>query len=181
MLKAENLNEGKMPFPTAQKEHLDTWLFLTNVILISVPPGSSPQNLIAQSQSGTGKTAAFVLAMLSRVEPAERYPQVRGSWGLWKGSAIWWGGRWLTRASLVESECFWCLRLLLRQSPRAQQALPWVELIQSSSLKHGFWQHLPSQASLLKASAYSWHAGLVDEDGAPHTVQVVLIPGFLLL
>ncbi|KAF6078438.1 hypothetical protein HJG60_009257 [Phyllostomus discolor] len=34
-----------------------------------------PQNLIAQSQSGTGKTAAFVLAMLSRVEPAERYPQ----------------------------------------------------------------------------------------------------------
>ncbi|VCW76168.1 unnamed protein product [Gulo gulo] len=36
-----------------------------------------PQNLIAQSQSGTGKTAAFVLAMLSRVEPAEKYPQVR--------------------------------------------------------------------------------------------------------
>uniref|UniRef100_A0A8C5UKT9 RNA helicase n=1 Tax=Microcebus murinus TaxID=30608 RepID=A0A8C5UKT9_MICMU len=34
-----------------------------------------PQNLIAQSQSGTGKTAAFVLAMLSRVETAERYPQ----------------------------------------------------------------------------------------------------------
>ncbi|KAK2085433.1 ATP-dependent RNA helicase ddx19a [Saguinus oedipus] len=34
-----------------------------------------PQNLIAQSQSGTGKTAAFVLAMLSRVEPADRYPQ----------------------------------------------------------------------------------------------------------
>lgn len=34
-----------------------------------------PQNLIAQSQSGTGKTAAFVLAMLSRVEPAEKYPQ----------------------------------------------------------------------------------------------------------
>ncbi|XP_069353859.1 ATP-dependent RNA helicase DDX19A isoform X3 [Eulemur rufifrons] len=34
-----------------------------------------PQNLIAQSQSGTGKTAAFVLAMLSRVETAERFPQ----------------------------------------------------------------------------------------------------------
>ncbi|XP_021238782.1 ATP-dependent RNA helicase DDX25-like isoform X3 [Numida meleagris] len=34
-----------------------------------------PQNLIAQSQSGTGKTAAFVLAMLSRVKGAERYPQ----------------------------------------------------------------------------------------------------------
>ncbi|XP_040135987.2 ATP-dependent RNA helicase DDX19B isoform X3 [Ictidomys tridecemlineatus] len=35
----------------------------------------SPQNLIAQSQSGTGKTAAFVLAMLSHIEPANKYPQ----------------------------------------------------------------------------------------------------------
>lgn len=35
-----------------------------------------PQNLIAQSQSGTGKTAAFVLAMLSRVDPDLQYPQV---------------------------------------------------------------------------------------------------------
>ncbi|XP_072492667.1 ATP-dependent RNA helicase DDX19B isoform X1 [Notamacropus eugenii] len=34
-----------------------------------------PQNLIAQSQSGTGKTAAFVLAMLSQVEPLNKYPQ----------------------------------------------------------------------------------------------------------
>nr|XP_013808913.1 PREDICTED: ATP-dependent RNA helicase DDX19B-like [Apteryx mantelli mantelli] len=38
-----------------------------------------PQNLIAQSQSGTGKTAAFVLAMLSRVEPGNKYPQVNVS------------------------------------------------------------------------------------------------------
>ena len=35
-----------------------------------------PQNMIAQSQSGTGKTAAFVLTMLSRVNSAEQYPQV---------------------------------------------------------------------------------------------------------
>jgi len=34
------------------------------------------QNLIAQAQSGTGKTAAFVLAMLSRVDPTQAYPQV---------------------------------------------------------------------------------------------------------
>ncbi|XP_070255411.1 ATP-dependent RNA helicase DDX25 isoform X1 [Myotis yumanensis] len=34
-----------------------------------------PQNLIAQSQSGTGKTAAFVLAMLSRVDTSEPFPQ----------------------------------------------------------------------------------------------------------
>ncbi len=34
-----------------------------------------PQNLIAQSQSGTGKTAAFVLAMLSRIDPTLEYPQ----------------------------------------------------------------------------------------------------------
>lgn len=36
----------------------------------------SPQNLIAQSQSGTGKTAAFVLAMLTRVDASKPYPQV---------------------------------------------------------------------------------------------------------
>jgi superfamily II DNA/RNA helicase len=35
-----------------------------------------PQNMIAQSQSGTGKTAAFVLAMLSRVDTSKNYPQV---------------------------------------------------------------------------------------------------------
>lgn len=35
-----------------------------------------PQNMIAQSQSGTGKTAAFVLAMLSRVNPSLNYTQV---------------------------------------------------------------------------------------------------------
>lgn len=35
-----------------------------------------PQNLIAQSQSGTGKTAAFVLAMLSKVDTSKKYPQV---------------------------------------------------------------------------------------------------------
>ena len=32
--------------------------------------------MIAQSQSGTGKTAAFVLAMLSRVDATKNYPQV---------------------------------------------------------------------------------------------------------
>ncbi|CAB4018824.1 ATP-dependent RNA helicase DDX19A [Paramuricea clavata] len=35
-----------------------------------------PNNMIAQSQSGTGKTAAFVLTMLSRVNPEESFPQV---------------------------------------------------------------------------------------------------------
>ena len=35
-----------------------------------------PQNMIAQSQSGTGKTAAFVLAMLSRVNTDLQHPQV---------------------------------------------------------------------------------------------------------
>lgn len=35
-----------------------------------------PQNMIAQSQSGTGKTAAFVLAMLSRVDATKDHPQV---------------------------------------------------------------------------------------------------------
>lgn len=34
-----------------------------------------PQNIIAQSQSGTGKTAAFVLSMLSRVDTDQDFPQ----------------------------------------------------------------------------------------------------------
>jgi len=34
-----------------------------------------PQNLIAQSQSGTGKTAAFVLTMLSRIDTTNDSPQ----------------------------------------------------------------------------------------------------------
>ncbi|XP_002120760.2 ATP-dependent RNA helicase DDX19B [Ciona intestinalis] len=34
-----------------------------------------PQNMIAQSQSGTGKTAAFVLTMLSRINIESKYPQ----------------------------------------------------------------------------------------------------------
>lgn len=34
-----------------------------------------PGDLIAQSQSGTGKTAAFSLGMLSRVNPDEKWPQ----------------------------------------------------------------------------------------------------------
>lgn len=32
--------------------------------------------MIAQSQSGTGKTAAFVIAMLSRVDTTKNYPQI---------------------------------------------------------------------------------------------------------
>ncbi|CAJ0746301.1 6018_t:CDS:2, partial [Entrophospora sp. SA101] len=34
-----------------------------------------PQNMIGQSQSGTGKTAAFVLTMLSRIDPGLKEPQ----------------------------------------------------------------------------------------------------------
>lgn len=36
-------------------------------LLMSEPP----RNMIAQSQSGTGKTAAFVLAMLSRIDMSD--------------------------------------------------------------------------------------------------------------
>uniref|UniRef100_H2ZD65 RNA helicase n=1 Tax=Ciona savignyi TaxID=51511 RepID=H2ZD65_CIOSA len=35
----------------------------------------NPPNMIAQSQSGTGKTAAFVLTMLSRLDTNKHYPQ----------------------------------------------------------------------------------------------------------
>ncbi|KAI8799231.1 P-loop containing nucleoside triphosphate hydrolase protein [Cladochytrium replicatum] len=40
-------------------------------LLISNPP----KNMIGQSQSGTGKTAAFVLTMLSRIDFSQRVPQ----------------------------------------------------------------------------------------------------------
>ncbi|KAI8905875.1 P-loop containing nucleoside triphosphate hydrolase protein [Gorgonomyces haynaldii] len=36
-----------------------------------------PKNMIGQSQSGTGKTAAFVLSMLTRVDPSK--PVVQGT------------------------------------------------------------------------------------------------------
>lgn len=36
-----------------------------------------PRNMIGQSQSGTGKTAAFVLTMLSRVDESNPATQVR--------------------------------------------------------------------------------------------------------
>ncbi|KAI0822529.1 DEAD-domain-containing protein [Trametes gibbosa] len=44
-------------------------------LLLSNPP----QNMIGQSQSGTGKTAAFVLTMLSRIDFSVNKPQAR--WG----------------------------------------------------------------------------------------------------
>ena len=54
-----------------------TFQVLTSKTLLYVMYGwFSPQNLIAQSQSGTGKTAAFVLAMLSHVDSSKKYPQV---------------------------------------------------------------------------------------------------------
>lgn len=40
---------------------------------------TSPRNMIGQSQSGTGKTAAFALTMLSRVDMDLKAPQVRHS------------------------------------------------------------------------------------------------------
>lgn len=60
----------------------------------------SPQNLIAQSQSGTGKTAAFVLAMLSHVDPSKKYPQVGFRLSL---SNIWspWDGTFETMISIT--------------------------------------------------------------------------------
>jgi ATP-dependent RNA helicase DDX19/DBP5 len=42
-------------------------------LLLSNPP----TNMIGQSQSGTGKTAAFVLTMLSRIDFSRNSTQVR--------------------------------------------------------------------------------------------------------
>jgi len=44
-------------------------------LLLGGGPEGKANNMIAQSQSGTGKTAAFALTMLSRVNAAEDHTQ----------------------------------------------------------------------------------------------------------
>jgi ATP-dependent RNA helicase DDX19/DBP5 len=44
-------------------------------MLIRLPLPHRPKNMIGQSQSGTGKTAAFVLTMLTRIEVGLKVPQ----------------------------------------------------------------------------------------------------------
>lgn len=44
-------------------------------VALPVLIGEPPTNMVAQSQSGTGKTAAFVLTMLNRVDASAEYPQ----------------------------------------------------------------------------------------------------------
>lgn len=62
-------------------EHFAQYSYIGPFPFVSINPNLilyfRPQNLIAQSQSGTGKTAAFVLAMLSRVNPNYKFPQVK--------------------------------------------------------------------------------------------------------
>jgi len=66
------------------RKYLSELLFIFDILDFSLERQLSnlleiffrPQNMIAQSQSGTGKTAAFVLAMLSRVDVTKEYPQV---------------------------------------------------------------------------------------------------------
>ena len=51
------------------------YAFFDPHISVYCSPSRSPQNMIGQSQSGTGKTAAFVLTMLSRVDFSLNKPQ----------------------------------------------------------------------------------------------------------
>ena len=53
---------------------------MTLFVLISALMSYRPTNMIAQSQSGTGKTAAFVLTMLTRVDISQQFPQVCSIW-----------------------------------------------------------------------------------------------------
>ena len=41
----------------------------------SIPPALEGKDLIGQAQTGTGKTAAFGLPILQRIEPSKRFPQ----------------------------------------------------------------------------------------------------------
>ena len=42
----------------------------------SIPPLLEGRDLLGQAQTGTGKTAAFSLPLLSRIDPALKYPQI---------------------------------------------------------------------------------------------------------
>jgi len=42
----------------------------------SIPPLLEGRDLLGQAQTGTGKTAAFALPLLSRIDPKLRYPQI---------------------------------------------------------------------------------------------------------
>lgn len=49
----------------------------------------SPRNMIGQSQSGTGKTAAFALTMLSRVDLEIKQPQVSTACSQYSCTDLW--------------------------------------------------------------------------------------------
>jgi superfamily II DNA/RNA helicase len=55
---------------------LEAALLLFPSLMLCTYTTHRPQNLIAQAQSGTGKTAAFVLCMLQRSDPNLQAPQV---------------------------------------------------------------------------------------------------------
>ena len=61
--------------PTRKHENLV--LLPRDILTNTNKPLCRPRNMIGQSQSGTGKTAAFVLTMLSRIDPNLKAPQVR--------------------------------------------------------------------------------------------------------
>ena len=42
----------------------------------SIPPLLEGRDLLGQAQTGTGKTAAFSLPLLSRLDPKLKYPQI---------------------------------------------------------------------------------------------------------
>ena len=50
---------------------------MNSVICCMFPTIVRPNNMIVQSPPGTGKTAAFVLSMLSRVDATQNFTQVR--------------------------------------------------------------------------------------------------------
>ncbi len=64
--KPSKIQETALPVILSEPYHCTHCFLLTRL---------RPRNIIAQAQSGTGKTAAFVLGMLSRVESSVELPQ----------------------------------------------------------------------------------------------------------
>ena len=63
---------GALALPAAQLDNLAQlgYLQMTPVQAASLPPALAGQDLIVQAQTGSGKTAAFALALLARIDAA---------------------------------------------------------------------------------------------------------------
>ncbi len=74
----ENLNFAQLSLAAAVCRAIDEigYETPTPIQAQSIPPLLAGRDLLGQAQTGTGKTAAFALPLLSRLDPARKVPQI---------------------------------------------------------------------------------------------------------